>query len=77
MPELGTMISGLMELATFRPAASVRAAALHALALLPGNVPWEALHPSKAGMCGLLRTALDDLKRPVRQQAAVTKLAWT
>ena len=77
MPELGTLISGLMQLAAFQPAASVRAAALHALALLPGHVPWETLHPSKAGMGGLLRSALDDPKRPVRQQAAVTKLAWT
>ncbi|KAK9839922.1 hypothetical protein WJX74_000432 [Apatococcus lobatus] len=75
--EPGTLISGLMQLAAFRPAASVRSAALHALALLPGHVSWEALHSSKAAMAALLRNALDDIKRPVRQQAAVTKLAWT
>ena len=75
-PELGTLISGLMQLAAFQAAASVRTAALHALALMPGLIPWEALHPSKAGMATLLRKALDDMKRSVRQQAAATKLAW-
>ncbi len=77
MPELEALVTGLMQLAAFRSAAAVRAAALQALAVLPAHLPWEGLHAFKAGMIALLRLALDDPKRPVRQQAAATKLTWT
>jgi DNA repair/transcription protein MET18/MMS19 len=54
----------------------VRAAALKYLALLPGTVRYDLLHPYKTRVLKDLAKVLDDPKRAVRKEAVITRTNW-
>ncbi|KAG2747281.1 hypothetical protein P692DRAFT_20736558 [Suillus brevipes Sb2] len=55
------------------PDPGVRAAALKYLALLPGTVRYDFLHPYKTRVLKELAKVLDDPKRAVRKEAVITR----
>ncbi|KAG0700747.1 hypothetical protein DFH29DRAFT_608857 [Suillus ampliporus] len=55
------------------PDPGVRAAALKYLALLPGTVRYDLLHPYKTRVLKELAKTLDDPKRAVRKEAVVAR----
>ncbi|KAG1764825.1 ARM repeat-containing protein [Suillus occidentalis] len=55
------------------PDPGVRAAALKYLALLPGTVRYDLLHPYKARVLKELAKVLDDPKRAVRKEAVIAR----
>ncbi|KAG9312861.1 ARM repeat-containing protein [Chiua virens] len=66
-----TLVGTMLKNATVvdMPEHKVRVAALKCLALLPGVVRYDLLHPYKAGVLKELARALDDPKRAVRKEA--------
>ncbi|KAK2463614.1 hypothetical protein APHAL10511_004365 [Amanita phalloides] len=58
------------------PLARVRISALRFLAVLPGIVRYDVLHPCKALVIRELEKALDDPKRAVRKEAVETRSNW-
>ncbi|KAF8836738.1 ARM repeat-containing protein [Paxillus ammoniavirescens] len=54
----------------------VRVAALKYLALLPGAIRYDLLHPYKSGVLRDLAKALDDPKRAVRKEAVNARTNW-
>ncbi|KAG2141268.1 ARM repeat-containing protein [Suillus clintonianus] len=59
------------------PDPGVRAAALKYLALLPGTVRYDLLHPYKTRVLKELATILDDPKRAVRKEAVIARTNWS
>eukprot|EP00873_Tetraselmis_striata_P040651 jgi/Tetstr1/460915/TSEL_006068.t1 len=72
----GRLVTGLLPLCAYRPAADVRRAALHCLSLVVKNVEYHHLHPLSAQVRKAVDACLDDPKRAVRFQAVSTKHAW-
>ncbi|KAG1876711.1 ARM repeat-containing protein [Suillus subalutaceus] len=58
------------------PDPGVRAAALKYLALLPGTVRYDLLHPYKTRALKELAKVLDDPKRAVRKEAVIARTNW-
>lgn len=58
------------------PDPGVRAAALKYLALLPGTVRYDLLHPYKTRVLKELAKVLDDPKRAVRKEAVIARTNW-
>jgi DNA repair/transcription protein MET18/MMS19 len=58
------------------PEHKVRVAALKYLALLPGTVRYDLLHPYKPRVLKDLAKALDDPKRAVRKEAVDVRTKW-
>lgn len=58
------------------PDSGVRAAALKYLALLPGAVRYDLLHPYKTRVLKELAKVLDDPKRAVRKEAVIARTNW-
>ncbi|KAH8111038.1 ARM repeat-containing protein [Phellopilus nigrolimitatus] len=55
---------------------SLRVAALKYLAMLPGVVRYDILHPHKASVIRELEKSLDDAKRAVRKEAVRARTSW-
>jgi len=58
------------------PLVSVRILALQYLAILPGIVRYDVLHPCKSLVLRELNKALDDPKRSVRKEAVQARTIW-
>lgn len=74
--ELGSLIPGLVHLASESDKAAVRRAALDTLAAVT-VLPYETLHPYKRDVMRCLGKALDDHKRMVRVAAVQCREKWT
>ncbi|KAF5335990.1 hypothetical protein D9611_006343 [Ephemerocybe angulata] len=73
-----TLVTSMLKncLAAETPAPNVRIAALRYLAVLPGIVRYDVLHPYKAQVVRELGKALDDPKRAVRKEAVEARTNW-
>ncbi|KAJ8590123.1 ARM repeat-containing protein [Rhizopogon salebrosus TDB-379] len=73
-----TLVLAMLKNCTYSemPDPGVRAAALKYLALLPGTVRYDLLHPYKASVLKELAKTLDDPKRAVRKEAVNARTNW-
>ncbi|KAG1780953.1 Dos2-interacting transcription regulator of RNA-Pol-II-domain-containing protein [Suillus placidus] len=73
-----TLVLAMLKNCTYSemPDPGVRAAALKYLALLPGTVRYDLLHPYKTRVLKELAKILDDPKRAVRKEAVIARTNW-
>lgn len=73
---MDVLMTSLLGLAEFPPAAAVRVFALQCL-LAVLDLPYNLLHRHRRQVLQVLLRCVDDNKRIVRQQAVECRQAWT